>query len=173
MAKVELISWGKSVIIALAIVFIVRTFFFSPYIVEGSSMEPTLYNQEKIFVNKTVDFSRGDIIIIKGSDKNYVKRLIGFPGDKIEMKEDQLFVNGKKFEEPYLSDNLKEARQIGSRLTENFGPINVPKHYYFVMGDNRLYSMDSRNGLGFIKEERIVGKSEFVFYPFAEVRIVK
>lgn len=173
MAKKELVSWGKSILIALGIAFVVRTFLFSPYIVEGSSMEPTLHNHEKIFVNKSVGFSRGDIVIIKGSAENYVKRIIGFPGDRIEMKNDQLFINGKSFKETYLSSNMKLAQQQGSKLTEDFGPIIVPKHHYFVMGDNRLFSRDSRNGLGYIKEESIVGKSEFVFYPFTDVRMVK
>ncbi|MED4205664.1 signal peptidase I [Neobacillus mesonae] len=173
MSKKELVSWGKSLLIALGIALVVRTFFFSPYIVEGSSMEPTLHDQEKMFVNKSVDFVSGDIVIIKGPAENYVKRVIGFPGDKIEMKNDQLFINGEISKEPYLSHNLKAAQEIGSRLTEDFGPFIVPKGRYFVMGDNRLHSTDSRNGLGLIKEESIVGKTEFIFFPFTEVRVVK
>lgn len=169
----EVFSWIKSILIALGIVVVVRTFFFAPYIVEGSSMEPTLYNQEKMFVNKSAQIERGDIVIIKGPVKNYVKRIIGLPGDEIEMKNDKLKINGKMVNEPYLSQNLIEARQRDSRLTGDFGPIVVPKNHYFVMGDNRLYSRDSRNGLGFINADTIVGESEFVFFPFKEIRIVK
>lgn len=101
-------------------------------------MEPALHNQEKMFVNKSVDFSRWDIVIIKGQVDNYVKRVIGFPGDKAEMKNDQLLINDKVFKEPYLSHNLKMAQKLGSRLTGDFGPIIVPRHHYFVMGDNRF-----------------------------------
>ncbi|GHI01147.1 signal peptidase I [Neobacillus kokaensis] len=173
MSKKELASWGKSILIALGIAFVVRTFLFAPYIVEGSSMEPTLHDEEKMFVSRSVDLVRGDIVIIKGTKENYVKRVIGFPGDKIEVKDDQLFINGKVFKEPYLSHNLKLAQQQGSRLTEDFGPIIVPKNHYFVMGDNRLTSGDSRNDLGYIKEESIVGKTEFVFFPFTDFRLIK
>lgn len=172
-SKKELISWGKSLIFAVGIAFVVRTFLFAPYIVEGSSMEPTLHNQEKVFVSKAGDFSRGDIIIIKGTEKNYVKRVIGFPGDRVEMSNDQLFINGELVKEAYLSENLKAAQQLGSKLTGDFGPITVPKGHYFVMGDNRLRSMDSRNGLGFIKENQIVGTGELIFFPLTEIRMVK
>lgn len=173
MSKKEMTGWIKSIIIALGITFVVRTFLFSPYIVKGDSMKPTLHDEEKMFVNKLVDFSRGDIVIIRGPKENYVKRVIGFPGDKIKMKNDQLWINNRIFKEPYLSDNLKLAQQHGSRLTEDFGPIIVPKHHYFVMGDNRLYSRDSRNELGYINEDSIIGKSEFVFYPLTDIRVVK
>jgi signal peptidase I len=175
-SKKELVSWGKALLIAAGLVMVIRTFLFAPYIVEGASMEPTLHNQEKIIVNKinfTNSFTRGDIVIIKGPTENYVKRVIGTPGDKIEMRHDQLFINGKPCKEPYLAANLKAAREQGSLLTGDFGPIVVPANHYFVMGDNRLRSMDSRNGLGFIKQTAIVGKGEFVFYPFADIRDVK
>lgn len=173
MKKEEVISWGKALLFAVGIAFVVRTFFFAPYIVEGASMEPTLHNQEKIFVKKTDNFTRGDIVIIKGKDENYVKRVIGLPGDVILMKNDQLMINGVAYKEAYLSQNRKIAKKIGDQLTGDFGPITVPKNNYFVMGDNRLYSMDSRNGLGFIQKDRIVGQTEFVFFPFTHFRETK
>lgn len=154
--KKELMSWGKALFIAFGIAFVVRAFLFSPYIVEGASMEPTLHNQEKIMVNKfnlTDRFNRGEIIIIKGKEENYVKRIIGLPGDKVEMKNDKLYINGVLYKESYLSQNRKLAEQSGSKLTGDFGPITVPKNKFFVMGDNRLYSMDSRNGLGYIQKK--------------------
>jgi signal peptidase I len=173
MKKSEWLSWGKALLFAIGIAFIVRSFFFAPYIVEGASMEPTLHDQEKIFVKKTSHFNRGDIIIIKGKDENYVKRVIGFPGDKIVMKNDQLFINDVLVKESYLAQNRKFAKQIGNQLTGDFGPITVPQDKYFVMGDNRLYSMDSRNGLGFIQKSQIVGQTEFVFFPFTHIRETK
>ncbi|NHM30960.1 signal peptidase I [Neobacillus terrae] len=172
--KKELKSWGKSLFIALGISFVVRTFLVAPYIVEGASMEPTLHNHDKIFVNKLhlkEDFKRGEIGLIQGKTENYVKRIIGLPGDTILMKDDQLYVNGNLTEEPYLSHNRKLTEQMGGgRLTGDFGPVNVPKNEFFVMGDNRLYSMDSRNGLGFIPRDEIVGQSEMVYFPFKNVR---
>ncbi|NRD77908.1 signal peptidase I [Bacillus sp. BRMEA1] len=89
------------------------------------------------------------------------------------MKNDQLFINGKLCKEPYLAENLKAAKEMGSMLTGDFGPLILPADRYFVMGDNRLRSMDSRNGLGFIKQSAIIGKGEIVLYPFADIRNVK
>ncbi|KQL55235.1 signal peptidase [Heyndrickxia shackletonii] len=172
----EIKSWGKSLLIALVIVFVIRSFLISPYIVKGASMEPTLHNNEKVIVNKwnfTGRFDRGEIVIIRGKEKNYVKRIIGLPGDKIVIKNDRLYINGVFCKEPYLSENRKLARQMGSRLTGDYGPITVPKNKYFVMGDNRLRSTDSRNGLGLIQKERIVGKGEIVFYPVSDFRSVQ
>jgi signal peptidase I len=169
----ELKSWGKSLFIAFGMSFVVRTFLFAPYVVDGASMEPTLHNQEKIFVNKlnlTDSFSRGEIVIIKGKEANYVKRIIGLPGDTVLMKNDNLYINGILFKEPYLSQNRELAKQMGSQLTGDFGPITVPKNKFFVMGDNRLKSKDSRNGLGYFTKEEIVGQSEFVFFPFSQIR---
>ncbi|WP_026089181.1 MULTISPECIES: signal peptidase I [Bacillus] len=176
--KEEVKSWIKSLVIAFAVVFLVRTFLFAPYTVDGSSMSPTLHNHEKMFVSKMNfigDFKRGDIVIIKGdgTDTNYVKRIIGTPGDQIEMSNDQLLINGKVYDEPYLSENRKQAKQQGSLLTGNFGPLTVPDDQYFVMGDNRLDSMDSRNGLGYIQKDHIIGKAKFVFYPFDSFRGVE
>jgi signal peptidase I len=174
-SKAEIKSWLKSLVIALGLVVLIRSFLFSPYTVEGASMEPTLHNHEKIFVSKLTlsEANQGEIVIIKGPEKNYVKRIIGLPGDLIEMIDDELFINGKLVNELYLTENLNKAEQMGSKLTGDFGPIKVPKDYYFVMGDNRLKSMDSRNGLGFIQTETIVGTSEFVFYPFPNLRNVE
>jgi signal peptidase I len=174
--KKEIKSWVKALTIGLGLAFGIKTFLFAPYKVNGASMEPTLHNHEKIFVNKLnfIDsFKRGDIVIIKGKEENYVKRIIGLPGDKIEMKDDKLFINGVIIKEPYLSQNLKLAKEMGTQLTDDFGPITVPKNNYFVMGDNRLVSKDSRNGLGFILKEDIVGHSEFVIFPFSNIRDTK
>lgn len=174
--KNELKSWIKSLAFAALVAFMVRTYFFSPYIVEGASMEPTLHNHEKILVNKynsVEHLTRGDIVIIKGEEENYVKRVIGFSGDQIEMRNDELLINGKSFKETYLAENRKDANFSGLRLTGDFGPLTVPDGHLFVMGDNRLHSMDSRNGLGYIKKSSIIGKSEFVFYPFENFREVE
>lgn len=168
-------SWFKPILLAIAVVFIVRTFIFSPFIVDGASMEPTLHDRERIIVSKTSNWigeiNRGDIIIIKGKDSNYVKRVIALPGDILEMKEDRLFINKKEVNEPYLKENQMKANDKGLLLTENFGPLQIPADHYFVMGDNRLNSRDSRDFLGFIDEKSIIGKSKFVFFPIKNMRI--
>lgn len=175
-SKIDWYSWGKSIFIALGIAMMIRTFFLTPYIVEGASMEPTLLDQEKVLVNKfnfANHLTRGEIVIIKGEEENYVKRVIGLPGDTIVMKNDHLYINGALFKEPYLAQNRKLAKQIGSlRLTGDFGPIRVPKDKIFVLGDNRLISRDSRNGLGYIRMDHIIGQGEAVFSPIPHIRSI-
>ncbi|CAM3714382.1 signal peptidase I [Mesobacillus zeae] len=175
--KVELWDWTKAIFIALVLAWVVKTFIFAPYTVKGESMEPTLHDHERIAVNKitqTEKLKHGDIVIIKGSGKtNYVKRIIGFPGDTVEVDNDKLLINGKQVKEPYLKENMEEAKNSGGLLTGDMGPIVIPEKHYFVMGDNRRMSMDSRNGLGLISQDRLVGRSELVFFPFSSLRSVK
>ena len=174
----ELKSWLKAIVLAVVIAFIVRSFIFTAYTVDGQSMEPTLFNKEKMIVNKMDfinSFDYGDIVIIEGLQEDifYVKRLIGLPGDTIEMRTDMLYVNGQEVNEDYVFERKEIAHTKGSLFTGNFGPITVPDDQYFVMGDNRLNSTDSRNGLGLIDEDRIVGTSEIIFYPIDEFRVLE
>lgn len=177
--KNSLLEWAKALVIAIALALIIRIFLFEPYLVEGTSMDPTLHDGERLFVNKTIGYvgtlNRGDIVIIDGEDNSvhYVKRLIGMPGDTVSMKNDQLLINGEEVQEPYLTENKDQAEELGVHLTGDFGPIEVPEGKYFVMGDNRLNSMDSRNGLGLIDKNRIIGTSQFVFFPINEFRQTK
>lgn len=170
--KSKMWEWTKAIVLAVGLAMIIRFFLFEPYLVEGSSMDPTLHDGDRLFVNKTLkfvgDFDKGDIVIIDGKEENirYVKRIIGLPGDKVTAEEGKVYVNGTLLEEPYLDSNHKEAENLGMLLTSDFEEVEVPEGSYFVMGDNRLNSMDSRNGLGLIEKERILGKSEFIFFPF-------
>src|SRR5699024_1536574 len=109
---------------------------------------------------------RGDIVIIERPLKNYVKRVIALPGETIEVKDHVLHINGEIYEQNFLSEN----EILG---TGNFGPIEIPEDSYFVMGDNRSTSKDSRNGLGFIEEENIIGRSEIIIFPFNELRVTR
>lgn len=173
--KKSILEWAKAIVIAVVLALLIRNFIFAPYVVDGDSMYPTLHNRERVFVNMTVkyigEFDRGDIVVLNGDDVHYVKRIIGLPGDTVEMKNDQLYINGKKVDEPYLAANKKRAKQDGfDHLTDDFGPVKVPDNKYFVMGDNRRNSMDSRNGLGLFTKKKIAGTSKFVFYPFNEMR---
>lgn len=176
-------GWVRSILFAIVVALLIRAYILTPVLVEGASMEPTLHDHEKIIVSKTIswigEIHRGDIVIIKDDEAkiNYVKRVIGLPGETIEMKDDVLFVDGNEIREPYLDAYKEAANQLGSRLTGDFGPIKVPKDHYFVMGDNRPQSMDSRTDsldtLGFIETDRIIGKSKFVLSPFKNIRLTK
>ncbi|MDQ0226997.1 signal peptidase I [Metabacillus niabensis] len=172
-SKSKIWEWTKAIVFALGLALIIRFFIFEPYVVEGSSMDPTLKDGDRLFVNKTLKYigeiKKGDIVIIDGKEENirYVKRIIGLPGDKVSAEQGEVYVNGKKISEPYLAANEEEAEEMGLLLTSDFEEIEVPEDKYFVMGDNRLDSMDSRNGLGLIESDRILGKSEFIFFPLS------
>ncbi|MGD6818793.1 signal peptidase I [Metabacillus sp. 84] len=171
-----ILEWIAAILVAVVLAASIRIFIFEPYVVDGDSMDPTLRNSEKLFVNKIIryvgDFERGDIVIINGQNnsEHYVKRIIGLPGDTVEVKDDVLYVNGEEVKEPYLTSNRIEAESTGVQLTNDFKEVKVPENKYFVMGDNRLVSMDSRTGLGLIETERVIGRSEFVMLPFDKVR---
>ena len=175
--KSELFSWITALTTALILAFCVRAFLFEPFIVEGASMKPTLNDNEKLLVNKVATYTGSvhsqDIVIIDSDseeDIHYVKRVIGLPGDKVEMTDDKLLINGEVVDEPYLDEEIGKAHSIDMDYTGDFGPVTVPSHSYFVLGDNRLNSMDSRNGLGFIDEDQIIGVSEFVVMPITDAR---
>ncbi|MFD1066079.1 signal peptidase I [Oceanobacillus locisalsi] len=163
--KKEWIGWLKIIIITIMLAFFLRTFIFATSIVEGESMYPTLQDGERVIFNKVVytidEPHRGDVAIIQQSPKNYVKRIIGMPGETIEIKNSQLYIDGKAYQQHFLSDEVIAQ-------TSNFGPLEIPEDNYFVMGDNRLISKDSRNGLGLIPRNDIIGKSEFIIYPLNE-----
>ncbi|GMB08480.1 type I signal peptidase [Thermolongibacillus altinsuensis] len=180
--KNEALEWLKAILIAIALAGGIRYFIFAPIIVEGMSMMPTLHDQDRMIVNKLAykigEPKRFDIVVFHAEEgKDYIKRVIGLPGDRIEYKNDTLYINGKAYEEPYLEEYKKQV--IDGPLTEPFtleeitgGQATVPKGHLFVMGDNRRYSKDSRH-IGFIPMEKVVGKTSIVYWPLSDARIVK
>ena len=128
-------------------------------VVSGRSMEPTLYNSEVYFTTKfSKSFKRGDIVVIKEPDKLIVKRIIGVPNDMVEIKDGQTFLNGKPLYEPYLKGQ-KTYR------TGFYDKTKLKNKEYFVMGDNRSHSSDSREK-GAFKENDILGVIRFKIWPF-------
>lgn len=168
--KSEWLEWIKAIFIAVVIALVIRTFIFSTSIVEGESMAPTLDNGDRIVFNKFVYLvsnpERGDIVIIKRPLKNYVKRVIALPGETIEVRNHVLYINDEAYDQNFLPE-------ITNIATGNFGPVEVPSDNYFVMGDNRNISKDSRNGLGLIEETNIIGRSEIIIFPFDEWSITR
>ncbi|MDM8100586.1 MULTISPECIES: signal peptidase I [Oceanobacillus] len=151
--------------------FIVKNFLLAPSVVWGESMQPTFFDQDKIIVNKVASIDRFDVIVFQApdSDNYYVKRVIGVPGDHIEYKSNTLYLNGEAVEESYLINDDGPAKlgfQTGNfTLEELTGYSIVPENTYFVLGDNRGNSNDSRF-FGFLNEEAIIGEVTFRFYPF-------
>lgn len=172
--KSELLEWVKILVIAAVLAGIIRYFFFTPIIVDGESMMPTLENRDRMIVNKFSyvigEPKRFDIIVFKApEEKDYIKRVIGLPGEHIEYKNDVLYVNGEPLDEPYLEE-YKNAL-VGGTLTEPFS-IDVPEGHLFVMGDNRRYSKDSRH-IGPIPMDKVLGKTNLIYWPIEEFRIIK
>lgn len=175
--KNETFEWVKSLLGALVIAFIIRAFFFTPIIVDGESMNPTLQDKDRMVVTKVGEPKRFDIVVFQAPDgTDYIKRVIGLPGDRIEYKNDILYINGKAYNEPYLEKYKK--RLNGGILTGSFtlkettvGSDTVPKNSLFVMGDNRRHSKDSRE-IGAISMEKVVGTTNVVYYPIKEIKIV-
>lgn len=168
----ELWDWLKTLAIALVIVLILHYFVFNLSTVEGHSMEPTLTEEEWLFVNKFVYLTGspkvGDVVILEepgwmGEEKKLlVKRVVGLPGDVIEIKDHQLYRNGELVDEPY-TDVLIEGSSLGPQV--------ISEGHYFVMGDNRheLASLDSRS-FGAVPEDLIRGRAEFILWPYKQVR---
>ncbi|GAE33932.1 signal peptidase I [Halalkalibacter akibai] len=173
--KKESWEWLKAVVIALVLAFVIRHFLFAPVIVDGESMMPTLEHTDRMIVNK-ISYTFGtperfDIIVFHApAGKDYIKRVIGLPGDVIEFQDDVLYVNGQAVEEPYL-DELKQVYN-GDVLTRDFHAVTVPENELFVLGDNRGRSKDSRD-IGTIHIDEVIGKANVVFWPVSNIRIAK
>lgn len=179
--KNELWEWTKALIIAVLLATVIRTFLFAPIVVDGSSMMPTLHNQDRMIVSKFSykigEPERFDIIVFHAPEgKDYIKRIIGLPGDTVEYKDDTLFVNGKSYEEDYLDTYKQEL--IDGPLTEPFtieektGKKTVPEGHLFVMGDNRRYSKDSRH-IGTVPMEKVLGKTSILYWPIKDMQIIE
>ena len=147
-------------IIIVVVVVLIRTFIVTPVQVVGTSMVPTL-SDKQILVLKKYDkkFDRFDIVVFDYNDSTLIKRVIGLPGEHVEYKDNKLFINGKKVEEDFIDDTTNDfdLSEIDYKI--------IPEGYYFVMGDNRNNSTDSRF-IGLIKEDQIKGSSTFSLFPF-------
>lgn len=165
-ASQVLIAWMKLIILGAIVVLASRQFIYEPVEVHGKSMMPTFEENDRIVLMKISDIERFDMIVFKvNNDKNYLKRVIGLPGDKVKIADDWLYINGVKAEEPYLDENRELAAEWGyEKLTEDLAEVTVPTGYYFVLGDNRLNSVDSQM-LGFIKEDKVIGEVMFRLSP--------
>lgn len=176
----EIWDWIKTFVVVIFIVLIVRTFFFANYMVHGESMMPTIENGERLIINKIgYEFSqpeRFDLIVFHANEENdYIKRVIGLPGDHIEFKDDTLYINGEAYEEDYLEPFRKQ--HTSGAFTNDFtledvtGYSEIPEGKVFVLGDNRQNSMDSRQ-IGLITMDEIVGKANVRYWPINEFTII-
>ena len=146
-------------IVILVVILLIKNYVASPIIVNGDSMDSTLKNGDVMILNKmytTEDIKRFDIVVIKYEGRYIIKRIIGMPGDEVKIEDNTLYINGKIYVQDFLDKDTE---------TENFIMKEVPKDHYFVLGDNREVSLDSRS-FGPVSAEDIKGKAIYTIFPF-------
>jgi signal peptidase I len=172
-ALISIIAWFRDLMLSVLIAVLVILFLYRPVKVEGTSMMPTLLDQERLFINQFSykfglgEIKRGDTVVFwypEDPAKSYIKRVIGLPGDTVEVKDGWVMVNGKKLEENYVPAEYRDDRPYPSTI--------VPANDYFVLGDHRISSNDSR-AWGFVPRGYIYGKAVFVFWPLDHVGSVR
>src|SRR6201998_4053871 len=163
--------WMRDLIISLAISAFIIIFLYQPVKVEGTSMMPSLEDQERIFVNKVVyrlqPIDRGDVVVFRyprDPSKSYIKRVIGMAGDRIRIDGGQVYVNGQALDESYVPPEYADSRSFPESV--------VPPHSYFVLGDHRSMSNDSRD-FGSVNQSFIYGKAVFGYWPMDKVGRVR
>lgn len=170
--KKLLMYWGILFAFSIAVGFIFQQMFIVPTTVKGESMLPTFKDNSKILVIRNTHVGRFDIVVFKSpvSNEYHIKRVIGLGGDTVEMRNDQLYINGVYYPEPYI-DKLKRDLKPDQKLTEDFR-IQIPDNYLFVMGDNRMRSRDSRS-YGYISEDAVSGEAKLQLAPFYDLGLIK
>ncbi|MBZ4643923.1 MAG: signal peptidase [Deferribacteraceae bacterium] len=161
-----------SIIVAFVIAMIIRAFFLQAYKIPSGSMLNTLLIGDHILVNKAAyiftEPKRGDIVVFEypiEPEKDFIKRVIGLPGDKIRMENKKLFINGKSYDENYVRYESDFVFNSKENPRDNFDEFTVPKGKYFVMGDNRDSSFDSRYW-GFVSRDMIKGKALLIYWSW-------
>jgi len=161
--RAEIKSWTRDLLIAFALAMVIIVFLYQPVKVEGTSMSPLLTDQERIFINKFVyrfePIQRGDVVVFwypLDKSKSFIKRVVALPGDTVEIRLGQVLVNGKVLDEPYVPGQFADRTSLG--------PARIPEDHFFVLGDHRNSSNDSRV-FGPVPGEFIYGKAVFVYWP--------
>ena len=159
----EIRIWSRDLLIAIGLALVIIVFLYQPVKVEGTSMAPLLSDQERIFINKFVyrfePIERDDVVVFwypLDRSKSFIKRVIGLPGETVEIRQGLVYVNGHTLAEPYVPPQYEDV--------SDFGPIRVPVDSYFVMGDHRISSNDSRV-FGPVASRYIYGRAVFAYWP--------
>lgn len=187
----EVREYLQAILLAVVLAMVIMTFIGRSFVVEGASMEPTLHNRERIIVEKISyrfrNPARGEVVVLKnpwrpdqsgmaaaveavrelvdfsGSMRPYIKRIVAVGGDRVQIRNGILHLNGKPIDEPYLNE----------LAWSDYGPVTVPQGHVFVLGDNRNNSDDSRGSVGFLRVDRIVGRAWVRYYPLNKICALK
>jgi len=168
-----ILHWMRDLVFSVVLAIIVILFLYQPVKVEGTSMMPTLDDQERIFINKFVyrlhfgKIDRGDTVVFwfpQDPSKSYIKRVIGIPGDRIEVDRGTVVVNGEALKEDYVPAEFRDQTSLTART--------VPADEYFVLGDHRSSSNDSRSW-GMVPRRYIYGKAVFIYWPFDKMGVLR
>lgn len=163
-------SWLRDLVVSVVVSAFIIVFLYQPVRVEGTSMLPMLEDQDRLFINKLAyrvgEIHRGDVVVFlypHDHEKSYIKRVIAVPGDDLKIDHGQVYVNGAAVKEPYVPQRFVDDRSQPE--------ITIPAHEYFVMGDHRSISSDSRD-FGPVERELIYGKAAFVYWPMDQAGVV-
>jgi signal peptidase I len=159
----ELRGWTRDLAVALGLALVIIIFLYQPVKVEGTSMNPLLSDQERIFINKFIyhfePIDRGDVVVFwypLDRSKSFIKRIVGLPGETVEIRAGEVYVDGKKLADQFIPSSYLDG--------SSYGPIELPEDQYFVMGDHRDSSNDSRV-FGPVPRQYIYGKAVFAYWP--------
>ncbi len=162
-ARAAVMNWARDLLIALGLAAVIIVFLYQPVKVEGTSMSPLLTDQERIFINKFVyrfePIQRGDVVVFwypMDRSKSFIKRVVALSGDTVEIRQGRVLVNGKELDEPYVPAQFADRSSLG--------PTHIPEGSFFVLGDHRNSSNDSRV-FGAVAGQFIYGKAVFVYWP--------
>jgi len=165
-----LVLWLRDLFISAVASILIITFLYQPVRVEGTSMLPRLEDRDRLFINKFVyhisAIERGDVVVFRyprDPDKSYIKRVIALPGDTLRIDHGRVYVNGNLLHEPYVPPEYRDNRSLAEQV--------IPAESYFMMGDHRSISSDSRD-FGPVDRSLIYGKAVFVYWPAHDVGVV-
>ena len=172
-------EWGEPFVVAVILALIIRTFLIGPYKIPTGSMEPTLMVGDRIFVDKLScrfrEAKRGEVVVFKyplDRKKDFVKRLIAFGGEEVEIREGSIYIQGKKIEEP----DVIRSKYYYNRNDWSFGKegerFAVAKDAFFVLGDNSGHSSDSRNW-GFVPKKDLIGRAVVIWWPPKRIGFIR
>jgi signal peptidase I len=163
--------WLRDLLVSAAASVLIITFLYQPVRVEGTSMLPQLEDRDRVFINKFVyhisTIERGDVVVFRyprDPEKSYIKRVIALPGDRLWIDHGEVWLNGKRQSEKYLPNEYRDSRSMAE--------IVVPEDSYFMMGDHRSISFDSRD-FGPVERSLIYGKAVFVYWPAKDAGVVR